>query len=288
MGKRLTDKKTHVVLAVTLLLLASGYGFSGAANFNSGGNLRSHYREWPGLESARFLVRYSPADRALAGRVAEEADLAAAKVARLLPHAMPADKPWLIIVPDQSTMKKAFGWGEGGGALGVYLAHTIKVLSPRAWHWLPVRDRVAVFAAEGPLVHEYTHYVLDLRTGGNYPYWFSEGLAQLTEYKINGYQWLEEDSSLAAGTFTPKALDRALNRPDTQARAYRQSLSLVTYLEALQGMDGLNRLIDGLGEGVPFDWALKKVYGLDQSGLWQQWELYCLADSRWFLPSGRK
>jgi hypothetical protein len=282
-------KRQAMILAVVFFLLAAGgYRLLYMAGFCTPGTLRGHYREWPYIESERFVVRFTGADRELAGLIAKEAETAAAKVADVLPHQLAADKPWLVIVPDQATMKKAFGWGEGSGALGVYLADTVKVLSPRAWKWLPAKDRFKAFAAEGPLVHEYTHFVLDLRAGGNYTYWFSEGLAQLAEFKINGYEWLEADSSLGRGIFASTALDRALNRPETQARAYRQALSLVTYLEIRQGPEGLNRFIDVLGLGTPFDQALREVYGFDRAGLWQQWEEYFPDDTRWFLTAGRK
>jgi len=264
------QKKLAAILTAVFFLLFA-YGYRSAALLGAG-TLRDRYLEWPRLEARRFTVRFSPADRSLAELVGKEADKAAAAVAELLPHDWSAEKPWLIIIPDQAALQEAFGWGEGSGALGVYLADTIKVLSPRAWHWLPAEDRVASFRAEGPLVHEYTHYVLDQRTGGNYPYWFSEGLAQLLEYKINGYQWVEEGSSPADGIFTPQTLDSALNRPESQARAYRQALSLVAYLESIWGVDGLNRLIDALGQGVSFDRALLSVYGFDRAELWQLWE----------------
>ncbi len=249
--------------------------------------LRRHYLEWQAYDSEHFHIRFSEHDSNLIPWLAQEADRAAEEVAILLPHHL-QDNPWLVVVPDRETMQKAFGWGDSTGALGVYMVDTIKVLSPLAWDWLREEKRLKHFQAEGPLAHEYTHYVLDLRTGGNYPYWFSEGLAQLVEYKLNGYEWLEADSSLGSTVYTLSELERKFSGLDRQALAYRQSLSIVTYLESLQGMEGINALLDDLGRGHSFYQALHGLFGLDRESLGAEWQQWYRQDGRWFLTASRK
>jgi hypothetical protein len=129
--------------------------------------LRRNFLNWESQDTTGFHIRYQPEDQHLVLLVTEEAERAAAQVGTLLPYQSSVTKPWLIIAPDQRTMQRTFGWGENTGAVGVYMVNTIKVLSPQAWTWLPQELRLESFCQEGPLVHEYTHYVLDLRTRGN-------------------------------------------------------------------------------------------------------------------------
>ncbi|MBS4021157.1 MAG: hypothetical protein KGZ79_01860 [Dethiobacter sp.] len=272
-----------LMLAVSLLLPHAAVAWrAGQAAV-----LRSHYAGFERVESDYFHIRINAADSELAPRLAQEADRVVGEVAKLLPHIHKTDKPWLIIAPDQKTLKAAFSWGEGTGALGVYMVDTLTILSPSAWDWVTKEKRLEVFLAEGPLAHEYTHYVLDLRTGGNYPYWFSEGLAQLVEYKLNGYEWVEQDSSLS-DFYTLAELESDFTALDRQALAYRQALSKVSYLESLRGMEGLNDLLDDLGRGISFYQALSEIYGLDRGSFTEQWQSWFRQDQRWFLTASRK
>lgn len=246
--------------------------------------VRRHYRGWPSLESNRFHVRFTEKDREWAEWVAAEAERAASLVKEILPYTPPAAKPWLVIAPDQASIRQAFGWGEGTGALGVYLLETIIILSPQAYEGVDDAERRLFFARQGPLVHEVTHYVLDVRTGGNYPRWFSEGLAQLLEYQLLGFEWLEADSSLGQRLYKQDELDYSFAELPRQALAYRQALSMVTYLESLRGLDGLNLLLDKLAKDRPFYLAVEAVYGQDRSALVESWRSWFPAEGRWFLP----
>ena len=245
--------------------------------------LRRHYRHWPNLETVHFAMYYAEADADLALRLGREADVAAKRVAEILPHRTDGKKPWLILVPDQDSLKQVFGWGEGTGALGVYMCDTMMILSPKAWDWHDEDKRLEFFLQQAPFIHEYTHYVLDLRTKGNNTRWFSEGLSQHMEYNILGYEWLEEGSSLSTSIYTLDELDRSFDSLPSDALAYRQSLSMITYLESLQGIEGLNELIEQLGKGVPFYRALQQVYGLDRDEFWAGWQSLVFQDARWSL-----
>jgi hypothetical protein len=242
---------------------------------------RRHYRQWPSLETAYFHLRYPHGEQERAAWVGEEADRAVAGVMALLPHDTGNRRPWLVLVPDQETLRRVFKWQEGTGALGVYLADTVKILNPQSWDWVEEDERLNQFRQQGPLIHEYTHYVLDLRTRGNYTRWFSEGLAQLTEYHLLGYEWLENSSPLT-NPYSPDGLDRSFDTLSGQPLAYRQALSLVTYMESLQGLNGINRFMDTLGLGVPFYTALEQVYGLQRQDFFAGWQEWYQEDPRWF------
>ncbi|EEG76949.1 peptidase MA family metallohydrolase [Dethiobacter alkaliphilus] len=243
---------------------------------------RRHYVQWPALETEYFQLRYSPEDEDIAAWLGSEADAAVKQVAAILPHQSGTKRPWLVVVPDQETFQEVFGWSDGTGALGVYLADTVKILTPRAWDWVGEEERLEQFVQKGPLVHEYTHFVLDLRTRGNYTRWFSEGLSQIVEYQVLGYEWLEAGSSLANTLYSLDELDKGFDELPNQALAYRQGLSMVTYMEHLKGVDGLNRFIDVLGEQTPFYQALKQVYGLDREEFINGWQKWHREDDRWF------
>ncbi|MDW7652338.1 MAG: hypothetical protein SCK29_14080 [Bacillota bacterium] len=288
MGELHTVKTNRKLMlaAVLLLFLISPYFTQAAQAVWQGASavsVRHHYRYWPALESKHFHLRYSEADRDLAEWLGREADHAALQVANILPHNMDQSRPWLVVVPDQETLKRVFGWSDATGALGVYVADTVKILSPAAWEWREPEKRQALFSKQGPLVHEYTHYVLDLRTNGNYTRWFSEGLAQLLEYHILGYEWLEAHSSLAAPHYSLEELDRSFDNLPHEALVYRQSLCMVTFLESKGGTEKLNELIDTLGDGVSFYAALEQVYGLNKADFFNEWQQWYPQDSRWFM-----
>jgi len=84
----------------------------------------------------------------------------------------------VVIYADQSSMARAFGWPEEEKVQGVYYMGFIHLQSP-----LGNKD----YFKEGPMVHEYTHLVVDELTGGNYSRWFTEGVAQYVEQQVTGY-----------------------------------------------------------------------------------------------------
>ncbi|NLZ39574.1 MAG: hypothetical protein GX893_08225 [Firmicutes bacterium] len=268
-----------LVLALTLIwpgeALRSGWRTLQANSF------RSLFYSWERLDSASFQLRYTAADQEMAFWLAQRAEEAAAEVARILPH-QSRSKPWLIIAPDQKTIKNIFGWGDGTGALGVYVTDTIIILSPQAWDWLPSEQRPVVFAKQGPLVHEYTHYVLDLLAAGNYPRWFSEGLAQYLEYKILGHEWKEAANSFWQPLYTLQELEQQFDQLPNQALAYRQSLSMVSYLAAIQPEDSLRAMINLLGQGMSFYQALEEIYGFSGTSFFAQWYSWQEKDLRWY------
>jgi hypothetical protein len=270
------------LLALLLLALAAP-DTAGMQRGLTAAIVRRHYHNWLTLETPRFHLRFTAADREEAEWVATEAERVAFLVEEHLLYRPSDAKPWLVIAPDQAAIRQAFGWGDGTAASGVYLVDTIIILSPQAFSEGYKARRRQLYACQGPLVHEITHYVVDARAGGNYPRWFSEGLAQLMEYRLLNYEWLEEGSSLGSGVFSPDQLEQSFDTLDNQALAYRQALSLVTYLESLQGMGGINRLLDLLARGNTFYHAVQAVYGLDRNALHDSWENWFPAQNRWFL-----
>ncbi|MDR1067306.1 MAG: hypothetical protein LBL35_07765 [Clostridiales bacterium] len=140
--------------------------------------------------------------------------------------------PTVVMHNDEETMKNAINVKDGRAPLGAYYLGVIHILSPGAW---TDDDAQAVerFLSEGPVVHEMAHYMLDLKTGGNYETWFSEGVALYFEYKYMGAQWrpdLEEESRRV----TLDDLSKRFEKIDKRL-AYRRSFDIIKDIVSEKG-----------------------------------------------------
>jgi len=180
------------------------------------------------------------------------------------------DLPILLLVHrDRESLREGFGWGPEDGAMGVYWAGVIRILSPSAW--LRVEDpqqRALAFRREGPVAHELAHLLIDCRTGGNCPRWLSEGLAQQAERIVTGAEVrLDEIAAPGSGWYALPALDEDFDRLPDQELAYRQSLGLVEYLTRNFGAETIRGLLAALGRGESFSQALRAGLGLEPGEL---------------------
>ncbi|HYF92955.1 MAG TPA: hypothetical protein VD969_12010 [Symbiobacteriaceae bacterium] len=184
----------------------------------------------------------------------------------------PAERVPMIIYPSRQELRNAFGWGNGESAMGVYWSGTVRLLSPNVWIGEKRdRDKRKVFDKMNPIAHELTHYMLDYFTNGNYPRWFTEGLAQRIEYKVTGYLWIEDDSSLDQNLYTLSDLDERFDQLKNQPLAYRQSFLLVDYMVQTYGEPVLTALIQELAKGTPFQTAVKEATGVSMNTVYQDW-----------------
>lgn len=135
--------------------------------------------------------------------------------------------------------------GAAGSAAGVYAAGVI--------HLVRRGD------LRGPLVHEMTHYLLDLAAPGRVPRWFQEGLAQLEEYRFTGVLLY---APAPAPTLPLARLEAEFERLPEHV-AFGVSLSLVESLYRAGGEDAFRRLVGALAGGAGFEEAVRAVWGLD-------------------------
>ncbi|NLP36960.1 MAG: hypothetical protein GX357_04875 [Firmicutes bacterium] len=275
-GRAVKKKKFPLVV---LIILAAGVitlllsGGQGSMRRWTAARLRSNFRQWEALETDYFLLRYPAQEAAWVRWWAQEADADARKVNEIFAFTH-EQKPWLVLVPDQATIQNVFGWSDSTRALGVYQADTILLLSPEAWNWVPQERRISVFAAENPLLHEYTHFVLDNIANAFYPRWFSEGMAQVLTYHLQDPAGVAGESSKAV-VFPLTELENNFDRAEYEAAAYRQAFCMVNYLWELKGTEGIRALLEQLACGKNFDRALEQVYALEQNEffrLWRQWQ----------------
>lgn len=192
---------------------------------------------------------------------------------------LPDHTPKPIVVrlhQSQASLQQALGSGDYAPTLGAYYLGKLELLAPQAWRPDLLRaDALAYYAAEGPVVHELTHLLLDYQALGQYPVWFSEGLAQYWEMRLRGYVWQEGGSmwreaphSLADLTGSFSSLPEGV--------AYQESFSLVQFLYEEVGDSGMSDLLLGLRQGQQFGNALRAVYGNSLATMEDEWRAWLL------------
>lgn len=186
----------------------------------------------------------------------------------------------LILYPTREELRAAFGWGQSESALGVYWQGTIRLLSPNVWLDGMKADRdLTEFERLNPIAHELTHYILDERTGGNYPRWFTEALAQQVEERVTGYVWIEPASQMDQDLYDYEELNMEFQTLSNQPLAYRQSYLFLRWLAERNGEEASEHLIQSLARGKTFPEAFANTYGGSPDLLFRQWEEWALANA---------
>ena len=216
-------------------------------------------------------VYYTEADQNVVDWVVQTTDAVYGSVTGQVGFA-PSKKVPVVNYPTRDELRHAFGWGNGESAMGVYWSGTIRLLSPNVWiKERGEKEKRKVFDRINPIAHELTHYVLDYMTNGNYPRWFTEGLAQRVEYKTTGYLWIESESTLHQTLYTLDDLEKRYDQLQNQPLAYRQSFLLVDHMARTYGEEGLSDLIQRLGQGIPFATAVEQVCGEPLNAVYGDW-----------------
>ena len=129
------------------------------------------------------------------------------------------------------------------------------------------------------LRHEYGHVVVAERTRGRCPAWLSEGLAMWVEDRPEdeALSWAHEILSRHAAIPFEKMIGPFLHLPAQQAHvAYAQSYLALRALVHSYGEREILTLLDGLGEGTPFDEAFYGSFRADfadfEAELLRDWE----------------
>lgn len=233
--------------------------------------LRTH--GWQQMQDDLFIVRYR--DDESGARLVQETshmvyDLVYEDFSYLPGLKIP--KIPIVVYPSRAELNASFGWPASENAMGVYWGGVIRVLTPQAW--INENDPEAlrqVFRQSGPMAHELTHLVLDYAARGNYPRWFTEGVAQYQEYKITGYIFGAQEGIWDRGVYPFNKMDRQFDKLSNQALAYRESLSVVQYIVSVYGEEGLHNIIKNLARGASFNDALENALELNLEGLEREW-----------------
>lgn len=228
-------------------------------------------RDMMKYETEHFVVKYTQADAGVVQMVANAAEEAYRPVTSILGYA-PKDKGVLVIYPDKRQLNQVFGWSSAESAMGVYYGGVIQVLSPRGW--LKEAGSTQEFIQTGPVLHEYTHLVFDYMTNGNYSRWFTEGLAQYLEYKVNDYEWLTKNNMLNGKLYTMTEMENNFDGLDNKSLAYRQSLAAIRYIGDVHGDEKLRSIIGDLTQGMSLEKAISSNLKMSYADYDQAWRIW--------------
>lgn len=166
----------------------------------------------------------------------------------------PNDRPIIILYSDPEQLVDNANLAESKPPMGVYYASIISILTPDSWvpQGLDIRE---TFIQQGPIVHEVTHLLVDERTKGNCPLWFTEGLALYSEYITEGYEW-GKDIELN-DVYTISDLNDFKNQDPYLA--YTESFRKVRFIVERYEFKIINDLLDALGKGEEFEEAYLNI-----------------------------
>ncbi|MEN6327072.1 MAG: hypothetical protein ABFD18_12815 [Syntrophomonas sp.] len=207
------------------------------------------------MSTQHFKIKYTSVDKDYIPLIAESAEAAALSVKEEFGWE-PSRKTTLVVYPNGQSLASSFGWDKNEKAMGVYWAGSIRVLSPR--EWLSGDDIRERFTKEGPMVHEFTHLMVDEITRGNYNRWWTEGIAQYSEKQITGFQFADPfTGGRELNYYSLEKLDSDFDRLDQQI-AYWESLQLVEYIVDQYGEDQVFDILERLGQGKTMAQALQE------------------------------
>lgn len=237
----------------------------------SSGVLRSAYRvlflwetrSWNTLEGEHYIIKYQNGDQENARVTLQEAERLYEPIGEYF-GCFPEKKVPVAIYRNKSSLNRVFGWDSDMNAMGVYWGGVIRLLSPNDWlDEFSKAAREDVFRRHGPIAHEYIHLLVDYKTRGNYPRWFTEGLAQYGEKHCTGMAAVTASGGeRPALSFSLDDLDKKFNDPEWQDYCYTVSEEMVGFLIRKYGADCIPLMLEELGRGKGVDSAFNKVLGV--------------------------
>ncbi len=112
------------------------------------------------------------------------------------------------------------------------------------------------------LTHELLHAMLAQATNDSAPHWFQEGLAQrveMVEYQRNAFNMYEDDKLLSISLLD--AVLRGSPDPDMISQSYIVSQTIIRYIEATYGAQGLAKMVAAFRDGATTEEAIQKLSG---------------------------
>lgn len=228
----------------------------------------SHLSE---VKTEHFIFRFNDKDRDIIPVVVANAEEVYQPLVEFFGWE-PQKRTLVVVYPDTESLARSFGWDKDEKAMGVYWGGSIRILSPSAW--VSGGDLVEAFNQKGPMAHELAHLMVDYRTKGNYPRWFTEGIAQYVERILTGFEFSPPLSynSQSVKYFSFKEMNADFDSLD-QSTVYWESLKAIDYLVQRHGQQAIFSIMDELGRGYSMDAAFEIATGQNFEEFSQ--EFYC-------------
>lgn len=216
-------------------------------------------------ETEHFIIKHEKYDEEMIDLVAKAAEEKYIEVTKMFEYT-PKDKITVIVYDDEQKLMQNTNLEQSKPPMGVYYASTIQILSPRLW--VPSDQNMEdIFLNQGPMVHEVTHLLVDDLARGNYPLWFTEGMALYQEYVQTGYEW-GENLNYDGAPFTVEQLTNDFSSLN-EMLAYKRSFELVRSLAEREGFEKLNQVLRELKKGESFENAHQLVYGRSVNSMYE-------------------
>ncbi len=259
------DKRSRVIGFFVLLVFVMVYSFSSVEILISdiveiveSARLEAITSGYSTEDTEHFRIKYTTQDANVLDRVVQEAEEQYSTITGYF-RFYPDDKITLIIYPSKEELEKGLRLPSEDATLGAFYSGTISILSPNEW------GKAGDQAEKGLYIHELTHLIMDEMAAGNYPIWFTEGMALYQEYKNTGFEW-GENYLFNNKPYSLEELTHHFNELE-QMLAYRQSFLLVKAVMEKNDTGRLLELFGMLKKGVPFDRAFEAVTGYSPEDL---------------------
>jgi hypothetical protein len=167
--------------------------------------------------------------------------------------------PPLVIAMEKGELNRQLGDGYSLESAGAYQSGVVLI---------GVDSNVSTDSIVSTLVHEMGHHYVHILARGNYPVWYTEGIAQLMEYTLLGRLWFDGIQYKDYYKYSMAELTEdfyGLN----QVSAYRQAFDLVLTIEKLGGGQANQQILRDLGRGSDFAKAVESHTGLDPDRLYE-------------------
>ncbi|MDD3839448.1 MAG: peptidase MA family metallohydrolase [Clostridia bacterium] len=225
-------------------------------NISTAGN----YDTYSTKKSENFIVKYKRNDSMYVDSMLQIAEQSYDQVSSFLSYS-PERGTELIIYQDSYRLNRDIGVLSYKKTMGAYSKGRILILSPREWAGEDINseDAFKVIDESGVVLHEFTHLVVDEITNGNYPLWFTEGIALYAEYQLLKNEWHPEIEEQDIYYTIDDLTDRFIALDDD--KAYRKSFLIVKRIVDQYGQQKLMDILNRLGQGMRFEDCIREITG---------------------------